>query len=207
MNTTVSLADTLKDSTRDAHSRAERHPIQGALARGTVSLPLYTSWLSQMFHLWSAIDAGVESAARRDPRVRSMHRPHHPHAHRIADDLDFLRSPITPPLPATREAMSRVEQSSADASIIGVWYVLEGSANGGRFLAKSVARALNIAGARGLSGLDPHGERMRDFWMDWRASLDAQEFSPAERDAIQRAAEQTFNAVYDIMEDIQQNAC
>lgn len=202
MNAVVSLADTLKNSTRDAHTRAERHPIQGAFAQSAVTLDLYASWLSQMLHLWTAIDAGVSTAAERDPRVRAMHREYHPHAHRLAEDLKYLQCPTASPLPATRDAIDRVRRAAADVSILGVWYVLEGSANGGRFLAKTVGRALNLSGPHGLTGLDPHGERMREYWLEWRASLDAQEFSDQERAAIVHAAEETFNDVYSIMEDM-----
>jgi heme oxygenase len=86
--------------------------------------------------------------------------------------------------------------------IVGVWYVLEGSANGGRFIAKALSRGLGIAGPDGLTSFDPHGERQREYWQAWRADLDAHSFTSAERDAIIHAASNTFTAIYNIMQDM-----
>jgi len=199
-----SLADTLKDRTKEAHARAEKHPIQGRMVTGKCTRAEYAGWLGQMLPVWSAVDAGLAALANRDPRAASMLKPYHVHAARIEADLAFLgdSGAAHAALPATMRFVQMVNQAAASPAVIGVWYVLEGSANGGRYIAKALSRGLEIAGPEGLTSFDPHGERQREFWQAWRSDVDAQDFSEPERTAIVAAADATFDAVYDMMEDL-----
>lgn len=200
------LADTLKERTKEAHARAERHPVQARMVKGEVTREQYAAWLGQMLPVWRAVDAGLSALAARDGRIAAMLRPYHAHAERIAADLEFLGQcgGCHPPHAATSRFVELIARAGASGGpdLVGVWYVLEGSANGGRFIAKALSRGLNIAGPEGLTSFDPHGERQRDYWQAWRAGLDAQMFGEAERDAIIAAASATFDAVYEVMEDM-----
>ena len=202
----ASLADALRERTKEAHTRAERHPVQARLVKGEASRAEYAAWLGQMLHVWIAVDATVGELAVHDPRVAAMVKPWHAHAARVAADLAFLdHGPAY--FPATRAAAAfstwlRAAAADKDAAVVGAWYVLEGSANGGRFIAKAVSRALGIAGPEGLTALDPHGELQRERWAVWKADLDAQPWRRDEQEAIIAAAERTFDAVREVMEDL-----
>lgn len=201
-----SLADALKERTREAHARAEKHPVQARMVKGEVTREQYAAWLGQMLPVWRAVDAGLSALAARDPRVAAMVKPYHAHAERVAADLKFLGQcgGCHPPLPATVRFVELVQLAakSRGPDLVGIWYVLEGSANGGRFIAKALSRGLDIAGPEGLTSFDPHGERQREYWQAWRAGLDAQTFGDAEREAIIAGASATFDAVYELMEDM-----
>lgn len=204
----TSLADTLKERTKDAHARAERHALQAEMLRGDVTREQYAAWLGQMFHVWSALDFGLASLAARDRRVADMLKPYHAHAHRIVADLEFLgrRVDDNAVLPATAHFVDLVNHTPAGPpagpSLIGVWYVLEGSANGGRFIAQGLSHGLKIAGPEGLTSFNPYGERQREYWQAWRVALDAQDFDDSERSEIISAASAAFDAMYDLMEDL-----
>lgn len=201
-----SLADALKERTKEAHARAERHPMQARMVKGEVTREQYAAWLGQMLPVWRAVDAGLVALAARDARVAAMVMPYHAHAERIAADLKFVGQcgGCHPALPATARFVAMVNRAAASdgPELVGAWYVLEGSANGGRFIAKALSRGLGIAGPEGLTSFDPHGERQREYWQAWRVGLDGQVFAEAERNAIIAAASATFNAVYDVMEDM-----
>lgn len=201
-----SLADTLKERTREAHARAEKHPVQARMVKGEVTRAEYAAWLGQMLPVWRAVDAGLSALAARDARIAAMVRPYHAHAERIAADLKFLGQcgGCHPPHTATARFVELVNRAAASGgpALVGVWYVLEGSANGGRFIAKALSRGLGIAGPEGLTSFDPHGERQRDYWQAWRAGLDGQRFDGAEREAIVAAAAATFHAVWEVMEEL-----
>lgn len=203
-NPAVNLADTLRERTKDAHARAEMHPIQLKMVKGEITREQYAAWLGQMLPVWRAVDAGLASLAARDPRVAAMVKPYHAHAERVAADLKFLGQcgGHHPVLPATARFVELVKSATASGgpALVGVWYVLEGSANGGRYIARALSRGLIIAGPEGLTSFDPHGERQREYWQAWRAGLDAHAFAEAEREAIIAAASATFDAVYDMME-------
>lgn len=201
-----SLADSLKERTREAHTRAERHALQAAFVQGAASREQYAAWLGQMHPVWQAVDGALASVAARDPRVAALVKPYHAHAARVAADLAFLGSSAEShvPTPATARFVEGIERAAASGGpgILGVWYVLEGSANGGRFIAKALARALSIEGPAGLTSFDPHGERQREYWQAWRAGLDAQEFAAEEREDIVGLAAWTFDAMVHLMDDL-----
>lgn len=199
----VSLADALKERTKEAHARAEKHAVQAKMVKGEVSRQEYGDWLRQMLPLWRAIDAGLANLAARDARVAMMVKPYHAHAARVAADLKYLGQSETPSgLPATAKFVDLVNRAAASTDLVGVWYVLEGSANGGCYIAKALSRGLGITGPEGLTSFDPHGELQRERWQAWRAALDAQVFSAAERDGIIAAASATFDGVTGVMEDM-----
>lgn len=202
----ASLADTLKERTKDAHARAERHSLQAKMVKGDITREQYAAWLGQMLPVWRALDAGLGALAARDARVAAMVKHYHAHADRVASDLKFLgqSGACHRPLPATLRFVESVnlDAASTGPGLVGVWYVLEGSANGGRFIAKALSRGLHIAGPEGLTSFDPHGERQREYWQAWRAELDAQSFGETEREAIVTAASASFDAVYEVMEDL-----
>lgn len=201
-----SLADTLRERTKDAHTKAEKHPQQGRLVKGEADRVDYAAWLRQMLPIWQAIDDGLAAKGPRDPRIAKMVKPYHAHAHRIEADLAFLgdADPKTGPLAATAKFVEaiRTAGSGTTPAIVGIWYVLEGSANGGRFIAKALSRSLNIPGPEGLTSMDPHGEAQRDRWQMWRADLDAQAWTDEERADILASADATFHAIYDVLEDL-----
>lgn len=201
----ASLADALREQTKDAHSRAEKHPLQARMIKGEVDLEHYAQWLDQMLHIWKALDAALEKLSARDPRVAAMLKPYHPHAARIAADLKFLGNVGgCPAVPAASgfAAWATDAAANTDPAVVGAWYVLEGSSNGGRFIAKALSRGLGIAGPEGLTSFDPHGEAQRERWQSWRADLDAQPWNHAERTAIIAAADATFDAIWSVMEEL-----
>lgn len=197
------LSSQLREATAEAHTIAERHPVQGRMAKGAATREDYANWLEQMHHIWSAVDASVEEAASRDPRVQSMLRPYHRHAPRIVADLAYLgRNEIGAASPGTQQLVNFIRSNAASAAVIGPWYVLEGSNNGGRFLAKALSRPLGIPGPEGLTSLDPHGDAQQPRWHEWRTALDAQNFTDAERAAMIDAAGRTFAGLTPVFDDL-----
>jgi heme oxygenase len=199
------LAEALKARTAEAHTRAEKHPVQERMVKGQVSRGEYAAWLRQMLPIWLALDEVLGDLARADGRVAGVYQPYHPHAERVRADLAFMGEAERGATAAALEIAARVRTMAAGqtpAGVLGVWYVLEGSANGGRFIAKALSRSLSMPGPEGLTSLDPHGEAQRERWQAWREAMNAQGFSPAEREAMVAAAVWTFEAIYAVMEEM-----
>lgn len=201
--TALGLATALRDRTREAHTKAERHPVQSRMARGVITREEYAAYLGQLLHVWNEIDDGLARGAKRDPRIGAMVQEYHPHAWRVRSDLRFYGRGEAAPLDVTRRMMEMVRAAGDCAAIVGVWYVLEGSANGGRYIAKSLATAFKLDGRDGLMTMDPHGEAQRERWQEWRRALDAQAFSDAEKAEILAAANATFEWMYAMMEGLE----
>lgn len=174
------------------------------MARGTISRAEYAAYLGQLLHLWNAIDDGVAKAAARDLRVKAMVREYHPHAWRVRADLRFYgRDGGAPALGTTATMVEMIQAAAESSAIVGAWYVLEGSANGGRYIAKSLATAFRLDGRDGLMAMDPHGEAQRERWQAWREALDAAGFDEAERAGILAAANATFEGMSGIMDALE----
>jgi heme oxygenase len=76
-------------------------------------------------------------------------------------------------LPATRELIEHVDSaaSSSDASVLGFHYVMEGSTNGAKYIARSILKAYRLNGGAGASYFDPHGELQRERWAGFKADM------------------------------------
>lgn len=205
-----SIMASLKAATAELHSHAESRPLQRGMAQGRVDRETYVRYLSQLGVMLEKLESELAALGGSDDDLaasaRTVFHDHHAHGAAIAADLAALgaASPV-PPLPGTLAFVNTIDRWSREtpAALLGCLYVLEGSMNGNRFLARSLARAFGIAitpGAAppGLTYLDPYGERQRDVWQAFRTSMDAATFSPMQRQQMIDAAIETFRAIADI---------
>ncbi|MBM4111893.1 MAG: biliverdin-producing heme oxygenase [Phycisphaerae bacterium] len=103
-------------------------------------------------------------------------------------------------LAAWNEIDSMIERDAS--AVLGPFYVLEGSTNGGRFIAMAIRKSLPLPAGAGTRYLDPHGEKIRERWATTKAAMDAVPLSPAQHDAIVDAAKRTFDAVTLLMDEL-----
>lgn len=203
------LSARLRAETAEAHARAERHALQGRMVRGTTTRGEYAGWLVQLLGVWRALDAALADVAQREPRVGAMVRPWHAHGERVMADLAYLRGTgVQPEAPGPTRAAARLAEwieeagRTGDVRVIGAWYVLEGSANGGQYIALALGPALGLPGPEGLRSLDPHGPEQRARWQAWREALDGQAFTEQEEERIIGAARWTFEAIEGVMNEM-----
>ncbi|MGD9690968.1 MAG: biliverdin-producing heme oxygenase [Phycisphaerales bacterium] len=194
-----SFALTLKESTREHHVRAERHPIQQAILQGRIDRATWGLLVAQNRAVHAALESALDAAKASDPRVGAVFAPHH---RRLANyDADLAALGVSDadraPLPGTRAVADWVVSLPAKApiSVLGVLYVIEGSTNGGQFLSRVLKPALRLESAAGVSSLDPHGPQTGPRWQQFRAAIDALSLSPGDQAAIIDVAGKTFDAL------------
>jgi heme oxygenase len=104
--------------------------------------------------------------------------------------------PATGPAAATTRFVDQLGAwaESDPVALLGVLYVLEGSTNGSRFIAKSLRRAYPGADVGGMRFMDPYGESQQEHWRAFKAELDRVVASDAGQSLI-TAARATFAAV------------
>ena len=197
------LMSVLRDSTRDAHQSAERRPLNRALARGTLTRPLWIAHLEQLLLLNRALEARIDQSLPSRTAWTDLIAGRR----RVPDleaDLRYWQGSVAPdPLPATAQAVGRIAAID-DHGALGMLYVLEGSTNGGRFLAKSVARGFGLpADSReGLRSLDPYGEQQPARWASFKTTMNTLPADPSVISAIQAGAQTMFEMVGDIADDV-----
>jgi heme oxygenase len=199
----------LKEGTADLHAQAEGHPFQTSLVRGQASAPDYHRWLAQMLGVHETLEHALVALRASHPDWAPILRDDLFQADRLRADLQHhgAEAALRATLPAAAAFRAWIERMRVDnpVALLGVLYVLEGSKNGNRFIARALRRRAGVeeeAQSPGYAYLDPHGETQRPLWLEFRHAMDALTFTPAEADAILAAARETFAAVTRISEDL-----
>ncbi|HVZ94059.1 MAG TPA: biliverdin-producing heme oxygenase [Phycisphaerales bacterium] len=195
----------LKNETAELHVAAERSPLQAALVRGVLPREGYAAWLGQMLFVHRALESALASAAKESPVVGRVYQDWQNTAPHVEADLKFFGFDTAGAKPGAggREMIARIERvrKTNPVALLGMHYVLEGSKNGGKFIAKVVGRVYGLT-QDGLRTLDPYGDAQRDRWAWFKSAMGAETFSPSEQDAMVEEAKAMFNAVPAIGADV-----
>ena len=203
--TATPISHRLKTETQPLHDDAESHTFQRALLKGQLTREAYAAHMEQMLLLHQSLEAALRSARDRDARVQRLVKDEYFQAPRLMSDLAHFGFDGTKAEPTTAttklcEQLSSLAESNPVA-LIGHLYVLEGSNNGGRFIAMAVRKAYELENA-GVEWLDPYGEAQRGKWGEFKTTLDELQFSDDEADAIVNAAGDMFRGVSAMADDL-----
>jgi heme oxygenase len=200
----VSPALTLREQTADNHKRAEQSDFQRRFVTGKLSREHYAGWLEQMWFIYGALAKHLGSASAH-PVHAAIFASGRDRTPELEADLEFLglAPDARKAVPATRAFVARIDEWAAagGAELLGALYVLEGSTNGSKYIARAVRKAYEFAGAEGTRFLDPYGEEQMARWQEFRGRLDAG-VAPADVPAVVQAARETFDAVSAIGQEL-----
>jgi len=182
----------LKAGTAAQHAVAESKPLEAALIDGSIGQAQYQKYLSQRWLIHRELESATDRAHTLDPRLASLNLSRLYQVKNLEADLAQLKTDINSihPLPGAQKLIQSILQASP-ATLMGIFYVFEGSKNGARYISK----ALKEKGVTALRYLDPHGEEQRPIWMKFRADMDAISWSPVEQSSMVSAAQATFDAI------------
>lgn len=202
----TAISTLLRESTAQQHIDAEHHPLQQSLIKGRATREQYSRWLGQMLLVHTALEEALTSAAQVSPAVKSVFLPHHRRRELALADLTALGVAISTVTPesATLAFTARMAPLAdcAPDSLIGALYVIEGSSNGGVFIAKAVERALAIEPGFATRAINPHAAATRENWAAFKSSIDSLTLDATLRAAIVEVASETFKAFTAIMDDL-----
>ena len=182
----------LKAGTAAQHAVAESKPLEAALIEGSIGRTQYEKYLSQRWLIHRELEAATDRALRTDNRLASLGLPSRYQTKNLEADLAHLQSNLKSirPLPGATNLIQEI-QKATPSTLMGIYYVFEGSKNGARYISKSLAKA----GQTALRYLDSHGEQQRPLWMKFRADMDSISWTPTEQDQMVKAAQATFDAI------------
>jgi len=197
---------TLKTATADQHRRAEKHAFQQMMVRGTLSREAYAGWLGQMLLVHRTLEGHLDGLAAGRPAIATVFEDDRRRVPAILDDLAFYQAEGDhQPLPATTrflEYLDRLAEGDALA-LLGVFYVLEGSTNGARFIAKRLRTAYDLPmDGAGTAFVDPYGEAQPARWQAFKEAMEELHLGDAQINAITRAAQETFDAIGAMSSDL-----
>lgn len=203
------IMDRLRAETRDLHDAAEQHELQRNLGKGRLDRDLYIAYLRQLLLIHRALERGLDRQRQNDPEIARVIEDHQFQTPYLEEDLAFFGCPINAiePVAATASLIRQIEADAEESPrvLLGYHYVLEGSNNGGRFIAKNVRVAYGLDGDAGMRYLDPYGERQRELWMRFKEAMGAVAFGDEECDAMVDRAKTMFGAIAGIGDELLAN--
>lgn len=195
----------LKNETAELHTYAENRPLQRDMLKGTLPHSLYSAYLSQLLCVHDALESQLRSRSSAHDAMTSVFKPHQQRVDDLRSDLAFLgvdHEAVTAGKAAQRviDCIKQTADSNAVA-LLGMLYVLEGSTNGSKFIAKGMMRRQNMQPGPGLSYLDPYGDAQMENWQAFKRDMDAAIFTPDEADAIVASASTMFRGIAEISDE------
>ncbi len=156
------VMERLKVGTQDMHSLAEGRQFQRRMLKGSITRHEYTDWLGQMLLIHRALEKHLLGRLTVDPLFAAVREEQFQEPN-LKADLAALGSDTqaVTPLPATAALIADIDRAAAEEplALLGYHYVLEGSKNGNRFIARQLVPALGLAPRRADRYLDPFAKR------------------------------------------------
>ena len=191
----ATAASLLRAETGEDHRRAERSEFQRRFVSGQLPRELYVRWLEQMWWVYAALEEWLWTAplVERHPALLDGRR-RTPELRADLAHFGLAQRDLRP----TRAACAFAERLSAwgaerSPALLGVLYVLEGSTNGSRHIARAVRAGYGLSGREGCAFLDPYGDDQPARWAEFRRHLDAA-VAPAEMPDALDGARAAFDA-------------
>ena len=170
------LRDELRLATAEVHERLHHHIGLAAVQAGSIDHRAYNKLLSRLYGFYRPFEAAAQLSPERTRWLES--------------DLTALGVDV-----AEREKLPRCSalphRFSAD-HILGARYVVEGSALGGRGMARQLDALLGVGVTAGRQFFSGHGAATGAVWRDYLALLSAVPSPVLHRTAIVAGANATF---------------
>ena len=194
----------LKAETAEQHAIAEAKPLEAALVAGSIDHDQYKQYLGQRWLIHRELEAATDRALAEDQRLSQLGLPGLYQTANIEADLGYLgvETSTIEPLKGAQNLVGTIQQAPSPAVLMGIYYVFEGSKNGARFIARALGKAWGKTDGEGMKYLDPHGEAQRGLWMKFREDMNAIDWSSEEQDTMVKAAQDTFDAISALDDEI-----
>ena len=194
----------LKAETAEQHAVAEAKPLEAALIGGSIAHDQYKEYLAQRWLIHRELEAATDRVLDEDHRLSGLGLPGLYQTANLEADLAYLGvdTATIKPLKGSENLVGTIRNAPSPAVLMGIYYVFEGSKNGARFIARSLGKAWGKTDLEGMKYLDPHGEAQRGLWLKFREDMNAIDWSPEEQDAMVKAAQDTFDAISALDDEI-----
>ncbi len=196
----------LKDQTAELHRYAEHRPLQREMLKGSISRDLYAAYLGQLLWVHGTLERALDTQCESHEAFGIVLRPYQQRLGDLRVDLEFLgvNTDDVEPLPATQQMIDIIKETAktTPVALLGMLYVLEGSNNGSKYIAKSMMRGHNMQPGPGLTYLDPYGEEQMNRWQAFKRDMDTAGFEEKEVKLLVDAAKVMFQGIADISDAV-----
>jgi len=185
-----SFLNDLKTKTADSHKKLEELPVSMSIMSPDMKIEEYAKYLNLMHDVHADTEQTVyplfsgllgDSEQRRKKQL-------------IEADLAFLNYDLS-----NSEKVFKTENISVPFAL-GIFYVVEGSTLGGRFILKNVSRVPQLSGDKSVSYFNGYGDKTGSFWKSFLNFLSEYEQQNNCGDAIIEGAVFAFDSIYNHFE-------
>jgi heme oxygenase (biliverdin-IX-beta and delta-forming) len=205
-NSSLNVMDALRESTKDMHNDAEGHEFQHSLGSGKLDRARYVTYLEQLYLLHEHLAGLLGQCAKSSPQIDAVVQDYHHDHSKVLGDLKYFgkEGADARPLQATRKICARMDQyaKSNPINLLGHLYVLEGSTNGAKFMAKNIVSGMNLPEEHGASYFDRYGDKQRERWTAFKERMNGNNFSPTEISGLVEAGKEMFIAFFEIGDEL-----
>ncbi len=199
------IMDLLKEQTRPQHNQTEGNEFQKSLFGGSLPKEQFVQYLGQMYLIHKALEDALSELRLSNPIVASIIEDHQYQQAYLQNDLAGAQVSIDqlPPLPATKTLTQYFELLKRDSPIalLGCEYVLFGSKHGAKLMSKQIEKyGLGEKGSPNY--FDPYGDKFSGYWQDFKAKMNAAQFSKSEQEDAINGAKEMFNGLSKVFDDL-----
>lgn len=199
------IMDILKEETRPLHNQTEGNDFQKSLFGGSLPKTQFIEYLGQMYLIHKALEDALSELRVKNPVVASIIADHQYQQTYLQGDLTAAQVTVDQlkPLPATKTLINHIEQLKCEQpmALLGCEYVLFGSKHGAKMLSKQIEKyGLSKKGSPNY--FDPYGDKFMGYWQDFKASMNAAQFSPTEQEHAVEGAKDMFSGLSKVFDDL-----
>src|SRR5262245_10643452 len=192
----------LKAATAELHRHAESRPLQRQMAKGVLPREVFVAYLGQLWVVHEALERRLREARSEHPAFATVNHTYQQREPNLRGDLAFFGRDVGTIEPALA-TLALIDHITAAAkrqplALLGMLYVLEGSNNGSKYIARAISRAYGLAPGPGLSYLDPYGDQQMERWQAFKRDMDRVGFAEDQIHDIVEAAKVMFSAIAQI---------
>jgi heme oxygenase len=151
-----------------------------------------------MLLIHQGLEAHLDRLVEAHPRFGSVFDDGRRKVPFLLDDLTFYGAHTDgEALAATGRFLSLLDRlaETTPLALLGVLYVLEGSTNGARFIARRLREVYQLPADGGAAFVDPYGSAQPKLWRAFKDAMEQLDLSEADAHSITVAAQETFEAV------------
>ncbi len=150
----MSIMSRLKSATAELHRQAEGTSLQKQLITGALPRDLYAKFLGQMYLAHSALEGSIRDVTATHRGFATVVRDYHWRVPQLSEDLGFLGTDLDTitAVGSTDALLTDIRQSAGEqpVALLGMLYVLEGSTNGSKFIARAIRKAYQLQQGPGV---------------------------------------------------------
>ncbi|MBS1995806.1 MAG: biliverdin-producing heme oxygenase [Cyanobacteria bacterium SZAS LIN-2] len=202
----LNVMDALRESTKDMHNDTEGHEFQRSLGGGTLDKARYVTYLEQLYLMHKHLATLLGQCAASNKAVAAVVQDYHHDHSAVLRDLKYFGEDggQARPLAATTRICARMDQYAASnpLGLLGHLYVLEGSTNGAKFMAKNIIAGMGLPQDQGATYFDRYGDKQRERWTAFKERMNGNNFNQAQIDEIVAAGKEMFIAFFEIGDEL-----